>query len=285
MDSHNQLVFMRLSRISFVLVLAGACLTSARAQSANAVRWVTEKESSTLWATIRTNFHDELQPDDPVKVAPVVAYSYKYIYRVATYGKSDLVIVGHLETRHSKYPGYYSAFNYDVASNVRTAIKGAEVFSEFKFVNFVRLGPTSPSDIVFTWMTCTECEASQILSSFHFDADTREWVLRGWQANRDIWWTSEAGPVIWADISASDTISFVCLYGFVKNNGAVFYGIRCREVAEPDGGKRTTTDITARYSFGGGESKLEILKGDSRKKLLADLCQQSPRNKLCITNH
>ena len=102
---------------------------SAVAQSDQEVKWVSEKQNAELWARIRSDFHDELQPDDPVKVAPVVAYSYKYIQRVAVYRDSAVVLVGHLETKDSKYPGYYSAFNYSLESRARKAIKGAAVVS------------------------------------------------------------------------------------------------------------------------------------------------------------
>jgi hypothetical protein len=154
--------------------------------------------------------------------------------------------------------------------------------SVFKFVRFVSLDSGTPPDIVFTWMTCTECEASQVLSAFHYDAVNHQWVLRHWEANKDIWWSSDSGPTIWSDVSASDTISFECLHGFVKGNGdTVAFGIRCRDVSEPEGSKRKISDITARYSFNGAESKLETLTGESKTRLLSQLCERSPKNMLC----
>ena len=252
----------------------------AHAQSASTVKWVSEKENPSLWQTIRADFNDELQPDDPVKVAPVLAYSYKSIYRVAIYEDSAVVIIHHLETEHSKYPGYFSAFAYGVRSHAKQAIKGAESPSVFKFVRFVSIGSAKPPDIFFTWLTCTECEASRVLSAFHYDAGTREWVLRHWEANKDIWWTTEAGPVIWADVTASDTISFDCLHGFLSG-GESSYALRCREVAEPEEGKRTVTDIIAKYTFSGADSRLEVQSGPNKAAVLSELCEVSSRNKLC----
>lgn len=265
----------------FSSFLVCAWALSAYAQSAEGVKWTSEKENPLLWATIRADFHDELQPDDPVKVAPVQAYSYKYIYRVALYQHSALVIVGHLETEHSKYPGYYSAFNYDVESHTRRAIKGVEVVSMFKFVDFVRLDASAPPDVFFTWLTCTECEASKVLSAFHYDPGKREWGLRNWETNKDTWWTSESGPVIWSDVSASDTISFDCVHGFLRIAAEAAFGIRCRAIAESEEGKRSTTDITGLYSFRGPDSTLEIVTGGKKTKLLSELCKASPKNKLC----
>jgi len=106
---------------------------SAVAQPGEDVKSVSEKENTALWARIRSDFHDELRPDDPVRVAPVLAY--KYIHRVAVYQNSAVVIVGHLETKDSKYPGYFSAFNYSVESRAREPIKGAEVVSVLKLLN------------------------------------------------------------------------------------------------------------------------------------------------------
>lgn len=257
----------------------------AYSQSVEGVKWVTEKENPPLWSAIRTDFHDELLPDDPVKVAPVLAYSYKYIHRVALYGHSALVLVGHLETEDTKYPGYYSAFNYDVESRAREPIKGVEVIPLFKFVRFVKVsaGP-GPPDIFFTWFTCTECEASQILSAFHYDLGKNRWLLRKWESEKDIWWTGEAGPVIWADVSASDTISFDCLQGFLRANRELAFGIRCREVAQTEEGKRKITDVTAKYRFTGEVSKLLVMKEENKREELLDLCQSSPKNKLCTVH-
>ena len=265
----------------FSSIVACTWSIAAHAQSAGSVKWVSERENGALWATIRADFHDELQPDDPAKVAPVLAYSYKYVYRVAVYQDSALVIIGHLETKDTKYPGYYSAFNYDDPSHAQSLIKGAEVVSVFRFAKFASLDTAPPQDILFTWMTCTECEASQVLSAFHYDASRRLWVLRSWEAHKDIWWTGESGPVIWSDVSASDTISFDCLHGFLTKTGSVAFGIRCREITESEPGNRKVSDITARYSFKGPQSKLEILSGENKTKLLPQLCEGSPKNKLC----
>lgn len=253
----------------------------AGAQSTDDVKWANEKQNAQLWADIRRDFDDELQPDDPVKVAPVLAYSYKYIYRVLVYRGSALVVFGHRETEDSKYPGYYSAFNYDIPSRVRTLIKGAEVVSRVKFVRLVSLEASLPQDVVFTWFTCTECEASQVLSTFHYDAGKNAWTLRSWEADKNIWWTSEQGPVVWSDVSASDTLSFDCLHGFLPSHHDTSFAIRCHEVAQPDGEKRKITDITAKYNFSGGNSKLEIVRGEEKTRVLTELCMGSPTNKLC----
>jgi hypothetical protein len=281
---HDQFVDMNIRRTKSIVGALFLCFCaelSAHAQPADSVRWVSERENATLWAHIRSDFHDELQPDDPAKVAPVLPYSYKYIYRVAVYQDSALVLVDHLETKDTQYPGYYSAFDYDLKSHARTPIKGVEVVSVFRFVRFAALDPTAPPDIVFTWMTCTECEASQVLSAFHYDSVNRQWVLRRWETHKDVWWTSDSGPIIWSDVSVSDTISFECLHGFVKSNGDVAFVVRCREVSEPEGSKLKINDITAKYSFKGAESKLETVTGENKTKLLNELCEGSPKNKLC----
>jgi len=264
-----------------ILLLVGATLP-AHAQLSDSPRWVSEKENMALWTQIRSDFHDELQPDDPAKVAPVVAYAYKYIHRVALYRDSALVIVGHLETKESRYPGYYSAFSYDVRSHARTPIKGPEIFSLFKFVKFASITAGAPGDIVFTWMTCTECEASQVLSAFHYNADTGLWVSRSWETSKDVWWTGNDGPTIWTDTAASDVLSFDCLHGFVKSDGREVFGIRCREVDQADNGKSKVTDITLRYTFDVAVAGLQIMPvGEERNRLLAELCEQAPKNKLC----
>jgi len=282
-DLHDEIFHMSIKHtiLTFSSSLLCAWAISAQAQSADSVRWIGEKENAAVWANIRADFLDELRPDDPVKVAPVLAYSYKYIYRIALYQDLALVIVAHLESEGSKYPGYYSVFNYDLKSHTRRAIKGVEVISVFKFVDFVRLDAVAPPDIFFTWLTCTECEASKVLSAFHYDADKREWSLRTWDADKNIWWTSESGPVIWSDVSASDTISFDCVHGFLGTAPERAFGIRCRAVTESEEGKRSITDITGQYTFRGPSSRLEIVNGEKKTRLLSELCEASPKNKLC----
>src|SRR5207245_2622619 len=137
----------------------------------------------------------------------------------------------------------------------KTKIKGAEVVAVFKFAGFRSVDGVR-QDIFFAWMTCTECEASQVLSAFHYDADRGEWLLRTWDTDKSIWWTSETGPVIWSDTSASDVLSFDCVHGFVETGRDHVFGMRCREVEETETGKRKSTDITLRYTFRGASSKL-----------------------------
>ena len=263
-------------------ILAVAFGLRSDAQSHNEATWISPTQQAALWGTARSDFHDELQPDDPAKTAPVLAYKYKYIYRIAMYSDSALVLLGYRETQDSKYPGYYGAFNYDLHSRAITPIKGAEVLSEFKFIKFASLDSELPQDITFSWMTCTECEASQILSTFHYDAGKSQWVLRAWQVDKSVWWTGGSGPVIWTDTFASDVISFSCLHGLLKAGDSNVFAMRCREIDQGDDGKREITDVTVRYTFDRANSNLEILRaGTERTKLLAELCERSPNNRLC----
>ena len=88
---------------------------------------------------IKTAFSDELKPDDPEKVKPVVAQEYKWISRVGVFETSALVLIGERETRTSKYHDYFDAFNFNLKSGEKTPLtpfnKG---FVEWKFMKLVR---------------------------------------------------------------------------------------------------------------------------------------------------
>lgn len=256
---------------------------SLAAQSADRVKWIDPQHSHSVWNTIRSDFRQELAPDDPAKTRFVLPYKYKFIYRVALLHKTALVILKNSEARDTRFPGYYSAFSYDIDSHEKNQIVGAEAFSEWKFIRLVKFGPQLPEDIFFSYLTCSECEPSKVLSSFRYDAVGRAWKLRPWATENSIWWTSESGPTVWFDIyGGDDTVSFDCLYGTLKTDHHDDFGVRCKEVHEPEKGKFSTTDTTIRFSFSGAEPKLTLIQGrEERDLLLFELCKQSPSNKLC----
>jgi hypothetical protein len=104
-----------MGRTVLIAILMLAASSSAIGQnvqpSSPAFRWLNSSKDATLFERIKTDFADELKPDDPEKVKPVVAQEYKWISRVGVFDTSALVLIGERETRTSTYGNYFVAFN------------------------------------------------------------------------------------------------------------------------------------------------------------------------------
>ena len=107
--------------------------------SSTAFHWLNFSKDATLFEHIKTAFADELKPDDPEKVKPVVAQEYKWISRVGVFETSALVLIGERETRTSTYRNYFVAFNYDLKSGEKTSLTSFNKgFIEWKFKKLIR---------------------------------------------------------------------------------------------------------------------------------------------------
>ena len=79
-----------------VLVLAGSHSVIAQSSqpSATAFHWLSSSKDAALFERIKAAFADELKPDNPEKVKPVIAQEYKWISRVGVFETSALVLIG-----------------------------------------------------------------------------------------------------------------------------------------------------------------------------------------------
>jgi hypothetical protein len=73
-----------------MLVACPPALGQNAQPSSTAFHWLNSTKDATLFERIKTAFADELKPDDPEKVKPVVAQKYKWISR-AGYSKHLLL--------------------------------------------------------------------------------------------------------------------------------------------------------------------------------------------------
>jgi hypothetical protein len=104
-----------MGRTVLIAILMLATSSSAIGQnlqsSSTAFHWLNSSKDAALLERIRTAFTDELKPDDPEKVKPVVAQEYKWISRVGVFETSALVLIGERETRTSTtYGNYFRRF-------------------------------------------------------------------------------------------------------------------------------------------------------------------------------
>ena len=136
-----------------ILMLAGSSFSIGQNSQPSSItfHWLDPSRDATLFERIKTAFKDELKPDDPEKVKPVVAQEYKWISRVGVFEQFALVLIGERETRTSTYGDFSVAFNYDLKSGKKTPLalfnRG---FTKWKFKKLVRLDSSRTPDIVFT---------------------------------------------------------------------------------------------------------------------------------------
>jgi hypothetical protein len=163
-----------------VVVLAVAACQPAAAQevppSSTAFHWLNPAKDAVLYERIKAAFADELKPDDPEKVKPVVAELYKKISRIGVFETSVLVLIAERETATSTYGDYFQIFSYDLKSGKKT--RSEKGFMMWRFKKLVRFDSSKIPDIVFTYLSCTECEADFLLGSFRFDSTDATWKIR-----------------------------------------------------------------------------------------------------------
>ena len=262
-----------------ILMLAAA--HSAIGQNAHpsstAFRWLNSGKDATLFERIKTAFADELKPDDPEKVKPVVAQEYKWISRVGVFETSALVLIGERETRTSTYSSYFVAFNYDLKSGEKTSLTPANKgFMQWKFKKLVRFDSSRAPDIVFTHPSCTECEADYFLSSFCLNSADAKWKVRTWsEKSTDI--------LIGSDYSVGNEEDSKddCVFKFADFNGDGFddLAVRCLTITEQG---KILEDTTTIYTIQHGQPQVLTVKDPQQLATISDqLCVDAKKSKLC----
>jgi hypothetical protein len=234
-----------------MLVASRSAVGQNAPPSSAAFHWLNSGKDAALFEHIKTAFSDELKPDDPEKVKPVVAQEYKWISRVGVFETSALVPIGECETRASRYHDYFVAFNYDLKSGEKTSLTSFnEGFTEWKLLKLIRFDSSRTPDIVFTHPSCTECEAEYLLGSFRIDSTDAKWKVRTW---------SEKGSeiLIGSDYSVGteEDSKYDCLFKFADFNGDSFDDLAVRCLAISEQGK-ILEDTTTIYTIQHGQPQV-----------------------------
>jgi hypothetical protein len=264
--------------IAILMLMVSHCAIGQNAQpSSTAFHWLNSSKDAILFERIRITFADELKPDDPAKVAPTVAQEYKWISRVGVFEASALVLIGERETRTSPYSSYFVAFNYDLKSGEKTSLTSPNgSFTRWKFKRLVRFDSSRAPDIVFTYPSCTECEADYFLSSFRLDQTAAKWKVRTWdQKSTDI--------LIGSDYSVGNEEATMddCLFKFADFNGDSFddLAVRCATVTEQG---KILEDATTLYTVQNGQAQILTVKERQQQATIrAELCVDAKKSKLC----
>lgn len=239
-----------------------------------AFHWLNAAKDAALYERIKAAFADELKPDDPEKVKPVVAQLYKKISRIGVFETSALVLIAERETATSTYGDYFQVFSYDLKSGKKTpSVKG---YMEWRFKKLVRFDPSKTPDIVFTYLSCTECEADFLLGSFRFDSTDAAWKIRSW-ANKDDAILIGSDYSVGTDEDSKDE----CLFKFADFNGDGFddLAVRCLVITRQG---KILNDTTTVYTTQNGQPQVLAVK---EPRLLAtvrdNLCTDVKKSRLC----
>jgi hypothetical protein len=262
-----------------VIALTACHATAAQdaTRSSTTFHWLSSGKDEALLERLKTAFSDELKPDDPEKVKPVVAQEYKWISRVGIFETSALVLIGERETRASRYHDYFVAFNYDLKSGEKTSLTSFnEGFVYWKFEKLIRFDSSRTPDIVFTHPSCTECEADYLLGSFRFDSTDAKWKVRKWSEK-------STEILIGSDYSVGteEDSKYECLFKFADFNGDGFddLAVRCLAITEQG---TILEDTTTLYTFQHGQPQILTIMDSQQLATIRDrLCVAAKKSQLC----
>jgi hypothetical protein len=275
------------------LFLPGTALPLAAqtpVQKPDTLHWVHQASDPKLWEEIRQKFNEELTPEQATaEKSAIDTYGYNYLQMAGTFGHSALVIVGHRPakevTKDNTWNVYDSAFNLDLATGRKSSIEHAEQLWQWRFVKLARFGPSSAPDVTFTYLSCTECEAASMFSSFYYDTEQSAWRMRRWGDGTDLWWTAGDGLVVELDlIGDGGTTFFDCVYGILNSQETGFENLamRCKEFTETESGESKVADNTVVYGISDRQFKARRVTDTSEAvRLTQQICKPSMRSFLC----
>jgi hypothetical protein len=124
---------------------------------------------------------------------------------------------------------FFRVFYYDTSSHIKREINLRGYYPQWSFVMQATFEPSATPDIVFTFHSCLECEAVELLSLFRFDEKDGVWKVR-------VWPDGDPDLMIGSDrqYGAEDDWVYDCLYKVADFNSDDFadIAIRCRETGE-----------------------------------------------------
>jgi hypothetical protein len=243
--------------------------------------WLDNSRDSQVWNRVQAAFHQELEPDDPRKVpAHYAADQYKYVYQIGVFRTAALVIIGEREKKDS--PGYdlFSAYSYNLRDGSKRAIvtgppkspnkyprSGLDLYEVIKLAKF---DESQTPDVVFTYSSCTECEAEHYLASFEYEPG-EGWAARQWDKAYSLYLEADPSP-------GDDVVSADYLFKIKDWNGDGFddVAVRRREISQVAKRRQETDDSTTIYK---SENRTlvghAITDSKERKAINAELCSDS----------
>src|SRR5260370_1236852 len=263
-----------------ILLVTVTCIPTA-AQDTRSVsgdfRWLDPRKDAVLFDQVKGAFVEELKPDDPEKVKPVVAQLYKRIVRIGLTQSSALVLIAERDTPNYTYGDYFQPFNYDTKTGKKEPLEKG--FTRWHFRRFAHFSTSDTPDIVFSYLSCTECEATYLLGSFFFDKERRLWDTRTW-SNKDgddaIMIGSDT--VLASDVGEYDYQSLSKIADF-NGDGLDDVAVRCKAIGEKG---KIIEDTTLPYSAQHDKPAIATITEPERiAALTAKLCDAARKSRIC----
>jgi hypothetical protein len=269
--------------IARTILLLGVIMHVVCAQGQSSeLRWASRTQDKDIFDEVEAAFSSDLQPDS--ETGNIVPMKEKFIERLGIRGDSVLVIIGNKESKTDPYP-FSRAFSFDRKTKMKVPVfsKNVEVLWMWRLEKVAHLTPYD-TDVVFSFFTCTECEATRLLASFQQASSTGRWQIRQWSQQDD------DALVIGSDVQIGDEglYYYDCLHAVrdITGDGLDDVAVRCRERLETGTRKplkRVTSDRTLLYTFKNGMlARLVVRK---REQLAAHvhkaLCEAKPKSLLC----
>jgi hypothetical protein len=264
------------------VVVAAASLNALAQQSD--FHWLSGK--SPLSKQVHRAFANELAPDRDDPQTHILPMTFKFVHRVGLRGNSALVLIGEKENRTSPY-AVYRAFSFDLRTQAKAAVrdKNTEWFWLLELDKVTHLGSIDDTDILFQFLTCTECEATKLLADFHYSGNMGMWEIRQWSKE------DGAGLMIGEDVQSGDDGFYYtdCLHtvGKLTGKGLDDVAVRCRQRVQPDPEqpkKSVTQDETLLYTAVGDGKLTRVVVGKTSEyftAIQAALCVGRANSPLC----
>jgi hypothetical protein len=276
---------------SMILLFTCGCQRSRSSslvnQTVNAdqFRWLNSTRDFQLWNRVLVALHQELEPDDPRKVPPqYAATQYKYIYKIGVFRTAALVIIGYRETKDSPGYDYFKAYSYDLRDGSKRAIAiepptppgtypVSDALSQFEVTKLAHFDRLPAPDVVFTYDSCSECEAEHFMASFEYEPGL------GWTARQ---WDKAYTLYLEADPEPDDNIVSAHYLFKVKDwngDGLDEVAVRRREVNQVTKRGQKIDDSTTMYKAENGALVGHaITDPKKRERIDAELCSDSSLN-------
>jgi hypothetical protein len=271
-----------------ILLLTCGCQRSRQSPlvnetvNTNQFRWLDRTRDSQAWNRVLVGLHQELEPDDPKKVPPhYVAIQYKYIYKIGVLRTAALVIIGYREARDSPGDDSFNAYSYDLRDGSKSAIATeppqppgvypqSDALWLFDVVELAHFDRSPAPDVVFTYDSCTGCEADHFMASFEYEPE-KGWMARQWDKAYSLHLESDPEP-------DDNVVSADYLFKIKDWDGSGFedVAVRRREVTQVTKRRRKIDDSTMMYKAENGALVGHAITGPKERETInAELCAGS----------
>ncbi|HXO38325.1 MAG TPA: hypothetical protein VN872_06790, partial [Candidatus Acidoferrum sp.] len=178
-------------------------------------------------------------------------------------------------------------FSFDLRTQTKAPVRSKDTgwFWMWRLEKVAHLESAGDTDILFQFLTCTECEATRILADFHYSTSSSTWEMRQWSEE------DGTGIIIGDDVQYGEDGFYYtdCLHTIrdLTGKGLDDVAVRCRESVQPDPKqplKRVTRDETLLYTAAKDGNLTRMLVDETSRYAIAvraALCATKPDSPLC----